>query len=206
MLSNVHLAPSDDEDLYSGFGNEEVAPALQTEDLEFDEGFQVSSAKNSIWERFKMRLKKFAFFLKAALKSSHGRRPPGTASGRVPTAGRLGTAARMGTASGMRGATGVASSSMGGRPITGMADGVNRPMTGIRGAGYPGTAGAGGRGGAFDPLNQVWKKNLQFQRVTVIIFCQIRRRHEARILRVSRPRRRRRRKKRSSLWRRKSPS
>lgn len=41
MLSNVHLAPSDDEDLYSGFGHEEVAPALQTEDLEFDEGFQV---------------------------------------------------------------------------------------------------------------------------------------------------------------------
>ena len=41
MLSNVHLAPSDDEDLYSGFGTEEVAPALQTEDLEFDEGFQV---------------------------------------------------------------------------------------------------------------------------------------------------------------------
>ena len=41
MLSNVHLAPSDDEDLYSGFGNDEVAPALQTEDLEFDEGFQV---------------------------------------------------------------------------------------------------------------------------------------------------------------------
>ena len=42
MLANVHLAPSDDEDLYSGFGNEEVAPALQTEDIEFDEGFQVS--------------------------------------------------------------------------------------------------------------------------------------------------------------------
>ena len=41
MLSNVHLAPSDDDDLYSGFGNDEVAPALQTEDLEFDEGFQV---------------------------------------------------------------------------------------------------------------------------------------------------------------------
>lgn len=39
--NNIHLAPSDDEDLYSGFGNEEVAPALQTDDLEFDEGFQV---------------------------------------------------------------------------------------------------------------------------------------------------------------------
>ena len=30
-----------DENLYSGFGTEEVAPALQTEDLEYDEGFQV---------------------------------------------------------------------------------------------------------------------------------------------------------------------
>ena len=43
MLANVHLAPSDDEDLYSGFGNEEVAPALQTEDIEYDEGFQVKT-------------------------------------------------------------------------------------------------------------------------------------------------------------------
>ena len=33
-----------------------------------------------------------------------------------------------------------------------MGDNLNRPMTGIRGAGYPGTA-AGGRG-LFDPLNQ----------------------------------------------------
>ena len=30
-----------EDNLYSGFGTEEVAPALQTEDLEFDEGFQV---------------------------------------------------------------------------------------------------------------------------------------------------------------------
>ncbi len=35
-----------------------------------------------------------------------------------------------------------------------MGDGVSRPMTGIRGAGYPGTA-SGSRGAsAFDPLNQ----------------------------------------------------
>ena len=34
-----------------------------------------------------------------------------------------------------------------------MGDGVSRPMTGIRGAGYPGTASAGQRG-TFDPLNQ----------------------------------------------------
>ena len=30
-----------EDNLYSGFGTEEVAPALQTEDLEYDEGFQV---------------------------------------------------------------------------------------------------------------------------------------------------------------------
>ena len=43
MLANVHMVShvDDDDDLYSGFGTEEVAPALQTEDLEFDEGFQV---------------------------------------------------------------------------------------------------------------------------------------------------------------------
>ena len=60
-----------------------------------------------------------------AIKTSHGRRPPGTSSGRPPgtSAGRIGT-----------GRTGTA----GARPITGMADGVNRPMTGIRGAGFPG--------------------------------------------------------------------
>ena len=41
-----------------------------------------------------------------------------------------------------------------------MADGVNRPMTGIRGAGYPGTAagsGSASRRGVFDPLNQAVK-------------------------------------------------
>ena len=41
--TNVHLNPpgGDNDDLYSGFGTEEVAPALQTDDLEYDEGFQV---------------------------------------------------------------------------------------------------------------------------------------------------------------------
>ena len=45
MLANVHMVShvDDDDDLYSGFGTEEVAPALQTEDLEFDEGFQVGA-------------------------------------------------------------------------------------------------------------------------------------------------------------------
>ena len=107
-----------EEDPYAGFGVEEVAAPLQTDDLEYDEGFQM------------------------AIKTSHGRRPPGTSSGRP-----AGTAAgaRMGTAR-----TGTA----GGRPITGMADGVNRPMTGIRGAGFPGTASGSRSSGLFDPLNQ----------------------------------------------------
>ena len=81
-----------------------------------------------------------------AVKSSHGRRPPGTSSGRpipgtaAPTAtGRVNTAARGPTAN---------------RPVTGMADGVNRPMTGIRGAGFPGTASGSRTAGMFDPLNQ----------------------------------------------------
>jgi intraflagellar transport protein 88 len=52
--------------------------------------------------------------------------------------------------------TGTAVVSSLGRPTTGLTDGPARPMTGIRGAGYPGTA--SGRtataGGLFDPLNQ----------------------------------------------------
>ena len=91
-----------------------------------------------------------------AVKSSHGRRPPGTSSGRPapgtstagrptpgtavpPVPGRIGTAPRGPTAN---------------RPVTGMADGVNRPMTGIRGAGFPGTASGSRTSGMFDPLNQ----------------------------------------------------
>ena len=38
-MTNVHLAG--DGDMYSGFGREDVAPALDTADLEFDSGFQV---------------------------------------------------------------------------------------------------------------------------------------------------------------------
>ena len=33
-----------DDDLYSGFGKEDVAPALATHDLEYDPAFQVSKA------------------------------------------------------------------------------------------------------------------------------------------------------------------
>lgn len=79
-----------DEDPYSGFGTDDVAAPLQTDDLEYDEGFQT------------------------ALKSSHGRRPPGTSSGRPPAsiataAGTGGGGGRIATA---RGGTGA------GRPVT----------------------------------------------------------------------------------------
>lgn len=122
-LQNGTTPKKDEDDPYGGFGTEEVAAPLQTEDLEYDEGFQ------------------------AAIRTSHGRRPPGTAGGL--TRGAPGTG-RIGTATGMRGSTAMTAA---GRPMTGMNDGVNRPMTGIRGAGFPGTA-SGGRSGVFDPLNQ----------------------------------------------------
>ena len=79
--------------------------------------------------------------LQAAIRTSYGRRPPTSSK---PTTGLMG------------GRTGTAVVSSLGRPTTGLADGPARPMTGIRGAGYPGTA--AGRsstsGGLFDPLNQ----------------------------------------------------
>lgn len=31
MMANVHLAPADEDDLYGGFGKEDVAPALDTQ-------------------------------------------------------------------------------------------------------------------------------------------------------------------------------
>ena len=41
LIFTGQLNDTKEENLYSGFGTEEVAPALQTEDLEYDEGFQV---------------------------------------------------------------------------------------------------------------------------------------------------------------------
>ncbi|KAM4700279.1 intraflagellar transport protein 88 homolog isoform 2-T2 [Discoglossus pictus] len=77
-----------------------------------------------------------------AIRTSHGRRPPITA--KVP-----GTAARpLGTGFGPR----VALLSSMGRPMTGaVQDGVARPMTAVRAAGFTKTA---FRGSAFDPLGQ----------------------------------------------------
>jgi hypothetical protein len=45
----------EEDDPYAGFGTEEVAPALQTEDLAYDEGFQVglkgqTCKKNQIYK------------------------------------------------------------------------------------------------------------------------------------------------------------
>ena len=81
----VKEEPKPEEDPYSGFGTDEVAAPLQTDDLDYDEGFQT------------------------ALKSSHGRRPPGTSSGRP---------APMATAAGARIATARGGTGTTGRPVT----------------------------------------------------------------------------------------
>uniref|UniRef100_H2ZWI9 Intraflagellar transport protein 88 homolog n=2 Tax=Latimeria chalumnae TaxID=7897 RepID=H2ZWI9_LATCH len=79
-----------------------------------------------------------------AVRTSHGRRPPMTA--KIP--GTALAARPLGTAFGGRIPLG---SSMG-RPVTGaIQDGVARPMTAVRAAGYSSTA---VRGSVFDPLGQ----------------------------------------------------
>lgn len=101
-----------------------------------------------------------------AVKSSHGRRPPGTSSGRPigtsagvpPATGRIGTA-RGSTARPVTGLFTLENAMSHVKftqpfAISGMADGVNRPMTGIRGAGFPGTASGNRSSALFDPLNQ----------------------------------------------------
>ena len=63
-MTNLHAG---DDDMYSGFDREDVAPALETNDLHYDSGFQ------------------------AAVKSSYGRRPPTSGALKVPgTGGGLG--------------------------------------------------------------------------------------------------------------------
>ncbi|XP_038617721.1 intraflagellar transport protein 88 homolog isoform X2 [Tachyglossus aculeatus] len=79
-----------------------------------------------------------------AVKTSHGRRPPVTA--KIPI-----TAAVRPLATGFASKTTTLSSSMG-RPVTGaVQDGVARPMTAVRAAGFTKAA---VRGSAFDPLGQ----------------------------------------------------
>ncbi|KAM9022077.1 intraflagellar transport protein 88 homolog isoform 2-T3 [Ara ararauna] len=100
MMQNVHLAPdADEDDLYSGYND--YNPTFDTEDLENDVAFQ------------------------QAARTSHGRRPSGTA--KIPGTPTL-------------------------RPLaTGFGDGVARPMTAVRAAGYTRAA---MRGSPFDPLGQ----------------------------------------------------
>ncbi|KAF6119090.1 intraflagellar transport 88 [Phyllostomus discolor] len=79
-----------------------------------------------------------------AVRTSHGRRPPITA--KIPS-----TAVTRPVATGYGSKTSLASS-MGGRPVTGVIqDGVTRPMTAVRAAGFTKAA---LRGSAFDPLGQ----------------------------------------------------
>uniref|UniRef100_A0AC11ENK5 Intraflagellar transport 88 n=1 Tax=Ovis aries TaxID=9940 RepID=A0AC11ENK5_SHEEP len=80
-----------------------------------------------------------------AVRTSHGRRPPITA--KIPS-----TAVSRPVATGYGSKTSLVSSM--GRPMTGaIQDGVTRPMTAVRAAGF--TKGAL-RGSAFDPLGQSW--------------------------------------------------
>ena len=43
VLRRSKVIPPGDDDLYSGFGKEDVAPALATHDLEYDPAFQVGN-------------------------------------------------------------------------------------------------------------------------------------------------------------------
>ena len=45
MSIDITLAAESVEDPYAGFGVEEVAAPLQTDDLEYDEGFQVHTVE-----------------------------------------------------------------------------------------------------------------------------------------------------------------
>lgn len=124
MLKSVHLVGEEENEDLYADFEQEYNPAFDTEELYEDEGFQ------------------------QAIKSSYGKRPGlGTSAGRPPGTGfqRMGTSAGRGK---------VPGSSMGGRPMTGIAADTSqaRPMTAVRAAGY---STAGGRApGTFDPLNQ----------------------------------------------------
>ncbi|XP_069034902.1 intraflagellar transport protein 88 homolog isoform X4 [Lepisosteus oculatus] len=144
MMERVHLAAEEEDDLYSGYND--YNPAFDTDDLENDAGFQ------------------------QAVKTSHGRRPPvtakipGTAIGARPLGtsfmGKMETGRdsevlkeeiRKGEGRRFLKSRAPLSSSLG-RPMTGaLQDGVSRPMTAVRAAGY---SSAMSRGSAFDPFGQ----------------------------------------------------
>uniref|UniRef100_A0A672UP12 Intraflagellar transport protein 88 homolog n=2 Tax=Strigops habroptila TaxID=2489341 RepID=A0A672UP12_STRHB len=118
MMQNVHLAPdADEDDLYSGYND--YNPTFDTEDLENDVAFQ------------------------QVARTSHGRRPPGTA--KIP-----GTPASrpLATGFGVGFCSVVFLMKMRYLPKN---DGVARPMTAVRAAGYTKAA---MRGSPFDPLGQ----------------------------------------------------
>uniref|UniRef100_W5MY78 Intraflagellar transport protein 88 homolog n=1 Tax=Lepisosteus oculatus TaxID=7918 RepID=W5MY78_LEPOC len=120
-MERVHLAAEEEDDLYSGYND--YNPAFDTDDLENDAGFQ------------------------QAVKTSHGRRPPVTA--KIP--GTAIGARPLGTSFMKTKSRAPLSSSLG-RPMTGaLQDGVSRPMTAVRAAGY---SSAMSRGSAFDPFGQ----------------------------------------------------
>ncbi|XP_042866439.1 intraflagellar transport protein 88 homolog isoform X1 [Penaeus japonicus] len=106
-MDNLRFAGDDDEDLYSGFDS--VHPALDTRQLDADQGFQ------------------------EAVRTSYGRRPP-TQSRAPTTAARLTSAAgiRLGTGQG----TALVLNSSVGQVGPGSSDGLKRPMTSMRGTGY----------------------------------------------------------------------
>ncbi|XP_064098521.1 intraflagellar transport protein 88 homolog isoform X1 [Macrobrachium nipponense] len=128
-METLRFGVDDDDDLYSGF--DAVHPALDTRELDADQGFQ------------------------EAVRTSYGRRPPtqGRAPGtgaRLPTGARLVSAAphRLGTG---QGGVPVLISSMGPVGGGGSSDGLRRPMTSMRGTGYT------SQSSVFDPLNQASK-------------------------------------------------
>ena len=56
VLRRSKVIPPGDDDLYSGFGKEDVAPALATHDLEYDPAFQVGNFPSRS-ERFQWKVK-----------------------------------------------------------------------------------------------------------------------------------------------------
>ncbi|CAG2174685.1 unnamed protein product, partial [Oppiella nova] len=121
MMEKVILAESDD-DLYEGYN--EFHPALDTRNLQSDEGFQ-----------------------QAVLKSSYGRK--GVTTGYRGATG----ASRMGTTAGYRRSSITSSNPRAiGTAAGQQPPSTARPMTAVRGVGYTSTGNRGA--GVFDPLGQ----------------------------------------------------
>ncbi|KAH7937588.1 hypothetical protein HPB49_013396 [Dermacentor silvarum] len=140
-MERVHLVPSDDDDLYSGYN--EFDPSLDIDGLTRDEGIQNGA------------------------RTSYGRRPPACLQGREQHGGpqeqaetqpplempqeQLVAQGSLGTGTSFRGQTSVVPPS---RLNTAATSFASRPMTAVRGAGYSSAAVQGPVGSAFDPLAQ----------------------------------------------------